>query len=96
VGCGLTFATTISKVATETCFAHIDRRWNWSLLNCYLSGRHEYAVGCEPGAIFLHCLHCGRRSPGWSLDVKAHGTPTLTTAAPVVPQASPTPARSLA
>jgi hypothetical protein len=42
--------------------------WNW--INCYLSGRHEYGVGCEPGAIFLRCLHCGRRSPGWSLDEK--------------------------
>jgi hypothetical protein len=42
--------------------------WNW--FNCYLSGRHEYGVGCEPGTIFLRCLHCGRRSPGWSLDQK--------------------------
>jgi hypothetical protein len=42
--------------------------WNW--FNCYLSGRHEYGVGCEPGTIFLRCLHCGRRSPGWSLDEK--------------------------
>jgi hypothetical protein len=42
--------------------------WNW--FNCYLSGRHEYGVGCEPGTIFLRCLHCGRRSPGWSLNEK--------------------------
>jgi len=40
--------------------------WNW--FNCYLSGRHEYGVWCEPGAIFLRCVHCGRRSPGWSID----------------------------
>ena len=44
--------------------------WNW--FNCYLSGRHEYGVWCEPGAIFLRCVHCGRRSTGWSLDGKAH------------------------
>jgi len=34
--------------------------WNW--FNCYLSGRHEFGVSCEPGAIFLKCSHCGRRS----------------------------------
>jgi hypothetical protein len=46
--------------------------WNW--INCYLSGRHDYGVRCEPGAIFLHCLHCGRRSSGWLLEERA---PTL-------------------
>lgn len=40
--------------------------WNW--FNCYLSGRHEFGVWCEPGAIFLRCMHCGRRSSGWALD----------------------------
>jgi hypothetical protein len=44
--------------------------WNW--FNCYLSGRHEYGVWCEPGTIFLRCVHCGRRSPGWSLDAAPH------------------------
>jgi hypothetical protein len=43
--------------------------WNW--FNCYLSGRHEYGMWCEPGAIFLRCIHCGRRSPGWNLEGKA-------------------------
>jgi hypothetical protein len=47
--------------------------FNW--LNCYLSGRHEFGVKCEPGAIFLYCLHCGRRSSGWSLDEKAQPVP---------------------
>lgn len=42
--------------------------WNW--LNCYLSGRHEFGVACAPGAIFLQCTHCGRRSPGWAVDTK--------------------------
>ena len=40
----------------------------WTWLSCYLSGRHDYSTWCEPGAIFLRCIHCGRRSSGWSLD----------------------------
>lgn len=40
--------------------------WNW--LNCYLSGRHDFGVSCEPGAIFLRCIHCGKRSNGWELN----------------------------
>ena len=40
--------------------------WNW--FNCYLSGRHEFGVWCEPGAIFLRCVHCGKRSHGWELS----------------------------
>ena len=40
--------------------------WNW--LNCYLSGRHDYGVSCAPGAIFLKCIHCGKRSGGWELN----------------------------
>ena len=44
--------------------------WKW--FNCYLSGRHSFGVSCEPGAIFLKCSQCGRRSPGWSVDQKGH------------------------
>ena len=44
--------------------------WKW--FNCYLSGRHNFGVSCEPGAIFLKCSHCGRRSPGWAFDQKGH------------------------
>jgi hypothetical protein len=40
--------------------------WNW--LNCYLSGRHEFGITCEPGTVFLRCIHCGKRSPGWALE----------------------------
>lgn len=40
--------------------------WNW--FNCYLSGRHEFGVWCEPGTVFLRCIHCGKRSSGWSVD----------------------------
>jgi hypothetical protein len=43
----------------------------WSLFNCYLSGRHDYGMWCEPGAIFLRCVNCGKRSSGWAMDEKA-------------------------
>jgi hypothetical protein len=43
----------------------------WSLFNCYLSGRHDYGMWCEPGAIFLRCVNCGKRSSGWSMEPKA-------------------------
>ena len=46
----------------------VRRMWKW--FNCYLSGRHNFGISCEPGAIFLKCLQCGRRSPGWSVDQK--------------------------
>jgi len=48
--------------------------WKW--FNCYLSGRHDFGVWCEPGAIFLRCMHCGKRSSGWSVDAKAVSRPT--------------------
>src|SRR3954451_13557 len=44
--------------------------WKW--FNCYLSGRHSFGVSCEPGAIFLRCSQCGRRSRGWAVDQKGH------------------------
>ena len=37
---------------------------------CYLSGRHEYGISCGSGAIYLECAHCGKRSSGWSIDLK--------------------------
>ena len=40
--------------------------WKW--FNCYLSGRHDFGMWCEPGAIFLRCIHCGKRSSGWIVD----------------------------
>jgi hypothetical protein len=46
--------------------------WNW--INCYLSGRHEFGVWCEPGAIFLRCVHCGKRTSGISVDRRPHTT----------------------
>jgi hypothetical protein len=39
--------------------------WKW--LNCYLSGRHDFGVTCASGSIFLRCIHCGKRSNGWSV-----------------------------
>jgi hypothetical protein len=56
--------------------------WNW--LNCYLSGRHEYGVTCAPGTIFLRCVHCGRRSPGWAVDAKANQPSAQVGVAPTV------------
>jgi hypothetical protein len=62
---------------------------NW--LNCFLSGRHEFGVWCEPGAIFLRCLHCGRRSSGWSLGEKTQSVPvpSRTTPPPSVVTVAP-------
>ena len=42
--------------------------WNW--FSCYLSGRHDYGMWCEPGTIYLRCMHCGRRSSGWDVNTK--------------------------
>jgi hypothetical protein len=53
----------------------------WNFVQCYLSGRHEYGMWCEPGSIFLRCVHCGKRSPGWSLQ-GAHTGRELTVSAP--------------
>jgi hypothetical protein len=55
----------------------------WHLLRCYLSGRHDYGVGREPGAIFLRCVHCGRRSNGWNVDTRQAVVPTRPVAVPV-------------
>jgi hypothetical protein len=44
--------------------------WKW--FNCYLSGRHDFGMWCEPGAIFLRCIHCGKRSSGWIVDSRAN------------------------
>ncbi len=42
----------------------------WMWFNCYLSGRHDYGMWCESGAMFLRCIHCGKRSAGWSVSQK--------------------------
>ena len=52
----------------------------FNLLNCYLSGRHDYGVSCEPGVIFLRCIHCGKRSTGWELQATAVRQQTTGTA----------------
>src|SRR5215831_13709394 len=38
---------------------------------CYLSGHHDFCVRCEPGEIYLRCIHCGKRSSGWALSKAA-------------------------
>jgi hypothetical protein len=64
----------------------------WNLIHCYLSGRHDYGMWCEPGTMFLRCVHCGKRSSGWAVEAKFHQTaPRL----PVVPAAVASPARVL-
>ena len=65
----------------------------WNLINCYLSGRHDYGMWCEPGAMFLRCVHCGKRSSGWAVEARFHMTaprkpvasPAVTTPARVIP-----------
>jgi hypothetical protein len=56
--------------------------WKW--FNCYLSGRHDFGMWCESGEIFLRCVHCGKRSSGWSVDQKlqqkVQKAPTVRTA----------------
>jgi hypothetical protein len=54
---------------------------NFNLLYCYLSGQHDFGVRCEPGEIYLRCIHCGRRSAGWAVSAtaqraKAHAATT--------------------
>src|SRR5215467_1517117 len=63
----------------------------WNLFNCYLSGRHDYGMWCEPGQIFLRCMHCGKRSTGWSVGVKE--AVTVTTSHPTVAASAHAPAR---
>lgn len=49
----------------------------WNRLKCYLSGKHEYGMWCEPGAIFLRCVHCGERSPGWTIGGATDARPDV-------------------
>jgi len=42
----------------------------WNRFICYLSGRHDYSIACEPGSVFLRCNHCGRRSSGWAVEAQ--------------------------
>jgi hypothetical protein len=69
----------------------------WNVLNCYLSGRHEYGPWCEPGAIFLRCVHCGKRTSGWSITPDTHRhkqPPPEPVRQPVVARAAMTPAEA--
>jgi hypothetical protein len=55
---------------------------NLNLLYCYLSGHHDFGVHCEPGEIFLRCIHCGKRSAGWALKgAKSHAANPVTVSA---------------
>jgi hypothetical protein len=59
--------------------------WNW--FNCYLSGQHEYVISCEPGAVFLRCPHCGRRTPGWAVEGQTLKSPVRERSAATGPRA---------
>jgi hypothetical protein len=61
----------------------------WELIHCYLSGRHDYGVWCESGEMFLRCVHCGKRSSGWAVEVRFHKTAPVTAAV----RSTPVPAR---
>jgi hypothetical protein len=57
----------------------------WNLIHCYLSGRHDYGMWCEPGTMFLRCVHCGKRSSGWAVEARFHTTaPRVAVGAPLV------------
>jgi hypothetical protein len=58
----------------------------WNLFNCYLSGRHDYGMWCEPGVMFLRCVHCGKRSSGWEVTPKPA---TAAQRAPIVAAVAP-------
>ena len=69
----------------------------WNLFNCYISGRHDYGMWCEPGAIFLRCVHCGKRSSGWEVSAKAAlalPRPALTVAVAKPPVAASAPRKT--
>lgn len=53
----------------------------WNIFNCYLSGRHDYGMWCGQGAIFLRCVHCGKRSSGWTVEAKTPAPPMARPAA---------------
>jgi hypothetical protein len=68
----------------------------WNLFNCYLSGRHDYGMWCGSGAIYLRCVHCGKRSSGWSVTAQPATAPRAPAARPKVPQVIPAPALTVA
>jgi hypothetical protein len=39
----------------------------WKPFKCRLFRDHDYDVRREPGALFLQCKRCGKRSDGWNL-----------------------------
>ena len=64
----------------------------WNLFNCYLSGRHDYGMWCGSGAIFLRCVHCGKRSSGWAVTAKPVAAQRAPAARAKVAQVRPAPA----
>ena len=62
--------------------------WNW--FRCRVWRRHENKIHCGPEGLFLQCVRCGSRSPGWLIDRKL--APSAQAAPPrgaVAPRAQP-------
>lgn len=38
-----------------------------SVLRCRLRGGHVFELQSEPSQVFLQCVQCPRRTPGWPL-----------------------------
>jgi hypothetical protein len=68
--------------------------WNW--FNCRVSGRHDFAMSSESGAVFLCCAHCGRRSSGWSVETTARKPVADATRAKSEPHVTSAPVLSMA
>jgi hypothetical protein len=66
----------------------------WTISLCHLRC-HDYGLCLERGSMFLHCVRCGHRSPGWALDGRLDTTGTQVShaaaPAPVVPPLLPQP-----
>lgn len=39
----------------------------WKFVRCRLLRGHDFQLRRDPGALYLQCTHCGRRSEGWQL-----------------------------
>ena len=64
--------------------------WNW--FNCYLSGRHDYGMWCEPGAIFCVASTAVDARQAGPFPAKSRWSNTLKRSRPQS-QPAPTPSR---
>lgn len=52
---------------------------------CRLTGQHEPMRSCGPDGLYLTCLTCGWRSPGWPLPPRRDTPPPIVTHRPLPP-----------